>query len=579
MVSRGERRLLRESRAARAHVKLIVALGALSALLIVAQAALLAYVIDRAALGHVTVAALTPQLLALAGVLVARAATDGGFELSARLGASGAMSELRGRLADHALRAGGAGEPAGQGGAELAAAAVQGVDALQAYFAGYLPQLVLAALVPLAVLAWAASADPLAAGILALTIPVLITFMILIGAGARAQARRRWQALSLLGGHFLDVVRGLATLRAHRRERAQEKIIADVGERYRRETMATLRIAFLSALVLELCAMIGTAMAAAAIGVQLAGGYLDLTAGLTVLLLAPELYAPLRQVGQQFHAAADGTAAAERIYAALDRPAPLARARAGSRAAPARARRVPDPAREAIRLSGVRYEYPKRAGRALDGIDLELAPGQITALVGPSGAGKSTIARLIMRLADPLAGRVTCGGVDLRELDPERWREQIAWVPQRPQLFSGTVADNIRLGAPDAGVQLLRRAARMAGAQELIERLPDGLQTRVGASGRRLSAGQRQRIALARAIVASPRLLVLDEPAAHLDEASVRGIGSRLAKLSRGRTTLLIVHHPALAEHAAQVLRVAGGRLAGAGGSARRPPRAVAVPA
>ncbi len=197
---------------------------------------------------------------------------------------------------------------------------MQGVDALESYFAGYLPQLVLAALVPLAVLGWTAAVDPISAGILALTVPILIVFMILIGKGASSQTRRRWQALSLLSAHFLDVVRGLPTLRAYRREHAQAQILADVGERYRTETMATLRVAFLSALVLELCAMIGTALVAATIGVQLVDGDLGLTAGLTVLLLAPELYGPLRNVGQQFHASADGSAAAERIFAVLDRP-------------------------------------------------------------------------------------------------------------------------------------------------------------------------------------------------------------------------------------------------------------------
>ena len=226
-----------------------------------------------------------------------------------------------------------------------------------------------------------------------------------------------------------------------------------------------------------------------------------------MLLLAPELYGPLRQVGQQFHASADGTAAAERIFAVLDRPAAIlhsslapavsARAR-GARPSPPDA----DPALEAIRLHGVGYEYPDRPGSALDGVDLELAPGEITALVGPSGAGKSTIARLLMRLADPTRGRVTCGGVDLRDLDLERWREQIAWVPQRPQLFAGTVAENIRLGAPHAdAARASSRRPSAAGAVEFIRRLPQGLDTPIGEGARRLSAGQRQRIALARAFL------------------------------------------------------------------------------
>ncbi|HTW42009.1 MAG TPA: ABC transporter transmembrane domain-containing protein, partial [Solirubrobacteraceae bacterium] len=281
----------------------------LSAALIVAQAGLLAYVIDRAAEHHATLTSLKPALIALSAVLLARALVNGGFELSGRFGAVRIMSELRARLVRRLLLESPERPPEDSRTGELASTAVQGVDALEEYFARYLPQLVLAAVVPIAVIGWVITLDPISAGILALTVPLLITFMVLIGKGARAQAQRRWRALALLGAHFLDVVQGLATLRAYRREDAQEQTLADVGERYRYETMATLKTAFLSAFVLELCAMIGTALVAAAIGVQLVSGTLGLQAGLTVLLLAPEMYGPLRQVGQQFHASSEATAA------------------------------------------------------------------------------------------------------------------------------------------------------------------------------------------------------------------------------------------------------------------------------
>jgi thiol reductant ABC exporter CydD subunit len=597
-----QRRLLRETRATRPYLILACLLGVAAAALIVAQAALLAYVIDRAAMHGASVSSLQPQLIALAAVLVARAGVSGGFELSGRLGATRVMSELRGRLARQLLRVCPDGRPAELRTGDLAAAAVQGVDALESWFAGYLPQLVLAAVVPPAVLVWVLAIDPLPGAILALTVPILIVFMVLIGRGARAQTRRRQQALALLSAHFLDVVRGLPTLIAHRREHAQAATLAQVGERYRRETIATLRVAFMSALVLELCAMIGTALVAATIGVQLVNGVLSLQVGLTVLLLAPELYGPLRGVGQQFHAGSEGIAAAERIFEVLDRPPALrAPARAGAVAAPDPApvadptlaapaldpvtvasdsvprphnqplpdlAHTPNPAQEPIRLEGVAYEYPHRPGPALDELDLELAPGEITALVGPSGAGKSTVARLLLRLADPTSGTVRCGGVDLCELDLARWREQVAWVPQRAQLFTGTVADNIRLGAPHASDAQVARAAELAGASVLIETLPGGMDTLLGEAGRRLSAGQARRIALARAFLREDaRLLVLDEPTAHLDERSARDMANVLSRLARGRTTLLIVHHPALAARAHRVLHIAAGRIVPADGS------------
>ncbi len=513
--------------------------------------------IDRAAMDRATLASLRAQLIALAAVLCLRALAGGAFELSGRWGAVRVMSELRGRLAQRLLLASPERRPEAGRTGELASTAVQGVDALEAYFAGYLPQLVLAAVVPLAVIAWAIALDPITAGILALTVPLLVAFMVLIGRGAGAQARGRWQALALLGAHFLDVVQGLATLRAYGREHAQERTLAEVGERYRAETMATLRIAFLSALVLELCAMIGTALVAATIGVQLVDGALGLQAGLTVLLLAPELYAPLRLVGQQFHASTDASNASELIFDALDAPAAIARA-SGAGGAPVS---TPDPALAPVRFEGVAYEYPQRHGRVLSDIDLELEPGLITALVGPSGAGKSTVATLLMRLADPTEGRITCAGVDVRALDPEDWRAQIAWVPQRPTLFSGTVAENIALYAPGASRARIEEAARAVGADELIGGLPQGLDTPVGVGGRRLSAGQAQRLALARAFLADRPLLVLDEPTAHLDEDSARALAGAIERLARGRTTLLIVHHPVLSEIADRVHAIRDGRV------------------
>ncbi len=578
-----DRRLLRESRAARAQLWSTGALGVAMAVTVVAQAALLAHVIAGAAVHHTALARLSGSLLALAAVVVARGLLAGAFETSGRFGATRVMSELRGRLAEQLLVRSPTSRVDDRTG-ELVAAAVQGVDALDAYFAGYLPQLVLGVAVPVAILAWVVPVDAVAAAILALTIPVLIVFMILVGKGAQARARSRWRALALLSGHFLDVVRGLTTLRAFRREAAQAQTIERVSERYRVETMSTLRVAFLSALVLELCAMIGTALVAVTIGLQLDGGHLSLQAGLTVLLLAPELYGPLRAVGQQFHASTDGIAAAERIFAVLDAPPALSggslaalpttasRATASSASTlpttassttvPAMHRdgRMPDPAVEPLRFEAVAFAYPDRPERVLRGLDLELAPGRTTALVGPSGAGKSTVAALALRLVDPTAGCVSCDGCDLRELAPDAWRAQVAWVPQRARLFSGTIADNIALAVPDAPRRRILMAAHAAGLEELLGQLADGLDTRIGEGGRGLSAGQTQRVGLARAFLRDAPLVVLDEPTAHLDADSVTAVGAAIVRLSEGRTTLLIAHDARLAAGADHTVTLHDGR-------------------
>jgi ATP-binding cassette subfamily C protein CydCD len=293
---------------------------------------------------------------------------------------------------------------------------------------------------------------------------------------------------------------------------------------------------------------------AVTVGVQLAAGSLGLQAGLTVLILAPELYAPLRELGAQYHAGADGLAAAERILEVLDTPAAV-ELREPLRAAP-------DPAVAAVRLAGVRFGYDGRGAPVLDGATLTVEPGRTTALVGPSGAGKTTLAMLVARLADPDEGVVACGGVDLRHVDPRAWRARVAWVPQRCTLFAGTVEDNVRLARPDASAREVALALGAAGADDLVAALPDAMRTRVGDGGRPLSAGQTRRIALARAFLDNAPLVVLDEPTAHLDPESAAAIEDAIARLARGRTVLLITHRAELAARCDRVVELRDGRIA-----------------
>jgi ATP-binding cassette subfamily C protein CydD len=542
-------RLIRRARAARLILVADSAMGLVAALLILLQATLIGAVVARAFQGA-TVRSVAPELAALVAVFVARGALAWSFEIAGRRAASQILSKLRIELVEHRLSS----DPASLDGAdtgEVAAAAVHGVDDLAAYFGRYLPQLVLAALVPVAVLVYVAAVDIRSAAIMLATLPLVPLFMWLIGRYAAERTRERWDALRLLSSHFLDVVRGLPTLRAFNRAHAQTKTIEEVSESYRAATIGTLRIAFLSGSVLELAATLGVALVAVTVGVRLVAGGMDLRTGLTVLILAPELYVPLRQLGAQFHTSSDGLAVADRILDLLDTPAPALRRRT---------RIARSPATDAVRFEAVSFSYPGRSRLVLDEVDLELLPGETTALVGESGAGKSTIVQLLLGFADPTAGRMTVGTDDLSDCDPRLWRQQVAWVAQRPTIFRGTVADNIRLGDMSACESRVRAAAALAGADAFIRALPNGYATNVGDGARLLSAGERRRIALARAFLRDAPLLILDEPTADLDDASAELVASALAQIGLRRTVLLVAHRPEIAARGDHVVVLRDGR-------------------
>jgi thiol reductant ABC exporter CydD subunit len=542
-------RLLRRARAARVMLATDAALGVAAALLVLTQAVLIAQVAARA-FGGASLADLAVPLVLLIAVAAGRAAAAWGFEVVGRRAATDVLSRLRLELVGRRLHD----NPAALDGAESAAvatAAVAGVDSLEATFARYVPQVVLALVVPVAVIAFVASIDLVSAGLMLLTLPLVPVFMWLVGRYTERRARERWQALSHLATHFLDVVHGLPTLRAFNRGEAQAGRIAEVSDRYRRATMGTLRVAFLSGAVLELAATLGIALIAVTIGVRLVSGGIGLEPALTVLVLAPELYLPLRNLAAQFHASADGLAVSARLFALVEGPPA---ARSGFLA-------PPSPRAAPVRLEEVSFAYPGRTGDVLDSVELELRPGETIALVGPSGGGKSTVASLLLRLAEPARGRVTVGDVDLALCDASAWRSQLAWVPQHPTLFRGTLAENIRFGAPLADDARVRAAAELVGADAFIRALPDGYETVVGDGGRPLSAGERRRVALARAFLRDAPLVILDEPTADLDPASAELVGEAVGRLRVGRTMLLIVHRPQLASLADRVVRLEGGRI------------------
>ena len=542
-------RLLRRARSVRLLLAADAALGVLAALLVLAQAVLLARVAARAVDGA-SLDDVRGPLALLVVVVVARAGAAWGFEVAGRRAATTVLSELRLGLVDRRLRD----RPAALDGvqsAEVATVAVGGLDALETAFARYLPQVVLAAVVPVAVLALVAVLDPVSAGVMLLTLPLVPVFMWLVGRSTERRAHERRRALARLATHFLDVVRGLPTLRAFGRGEAQVARIEQVADEYRRTTMGTLRIAFLSGTVLELAATLGIALVAVTVGVRLVEGGVGFEAGLTVLVLAPELYLTLRSLAAQYHASADGLAVAAHLLDLLeDGPAVVA-----GDAAP------PSPIDVTVRLEDVSFAYPARDGPVLDAVDLELAPGETVALVGPSGSGKTTIAALLLRLAEPTGGRLVAGTVDLAACDAAAWRGQVAWVPQHPTLFRGTVAENIRLGRPEADDAEVHRAAALARADAFVRELPEGYDTVVGDGGRPLSAGQRQRLALARAFLRDAPLVILDEPTANLDPESAELVGEAVDRLRAGRSVLLIAHRPELARRADRVVRLDRGRV------------------
>ncbi|HEY2191273.1 MAG TPA: thiol reductant ABC exporter subunit CydD [Actinomycetospora sp.] len=538
-------RLLRHVRPARTFVVLTAAAGVAAAGLVVAQADLLSRTVARAfadgqGLGTDGLRLLTPLLLVLAAIVAGRALLTWATEAAAVRTSARVRAQLRADLVDHVLMLGPR-DPRLPSTAELGTLATRGVDALDGYLRRYLPTLLLATTVPVLVGIRLLTADWVAAVIVAATVPLIPLFMVLVGLHTRDDTSRRWRALAVLGHHFLDLVAGLDVLVAFGRAGRQSQRLRAVADEYRRTTMRTLRVAFLSALVLEVLATLSVALVAVSVGLRLLEGHLDLATGLLAIMLAPEIYLPLRAVGARFHDSMEGLTAAGEVFAVLE----TAPASGGADRRPA-----PDPSRVALRVEGVTVDG--RSGPVLDRLRMRVEPGETVGIRGPSGAGKSTLLDLLLGLRRPDRGRITVGGVDLADLDAASWWERVAWVPQRPVLVAGTVADNVRLARPGATDDDVAAAARAA-------RLDVGLDVKVSERGTGLSTGQQRRVALARALLADRPLLLLDEPTEGVDAETEAAIVAALPGALAGRSALVVSHRDTVLAACDRVVAVAGG--------------------
>lgn len=544
-------RLMRYASATRGFIGASIVAGILTTALIIVQAFAITGIVvpvftEGQALEDVRAALYVLTVVVLVRIALAYISERLAFKSSAA-----AKSQLRLGVLEHVMRLG----PvwlSRQNSAELTQLTTRGVDGLDAYFSRYLPQLVLAVMVPLCVGLVILTQDLLAAVIVLVTVPLIPVFMILIGLYTQGRVDKQWSTLSRLSGHFVDVVAGMSTLKAFGRAGAQAKTVREIGDRYQSTTMGVLRVSFLSALVLEVLAMLSVALVAVSIGLRLVDGTMTLQAGLLVLILVPEVYLPLRMVGTHFHAAAEGLGAARQMIEILEEDPPASGPRTD----------VPDLATATISFSDVGVGYVGREDSAVEGLSFAIAPGSVTALVGPSGCGKSTALAALERFIDVDAGSVWVESngsqVELREYDIDAWRRAVAWVGQDPTMVSGSLADNVRLANSSASDSDVLCALEVVGLTHLVAELPDGIATVLGEGGRALSAGQARRVALARAFCQQAGLVLLDEPTAALDVESEALVIAAVAELAKTRTVLVVAHRPALVELADHVVDLAG---------------------
>ncbi|HWQ05407.1 MAG TPA: thiol reductant ABC exporter subunit CydD [Longilinea sp.] len=551
-------RLLRQARVAQAAILLTLLFGLAGGLLIILQAGNLGALIARVFLGGQDLQQVSGLLKWLLVIFFLRAGVTLGSEVAANAVAVQVKAGLRELLLEKFIRLGPAFQTRHESG-DLTAAALQGVENLDAYFSQFLPQIILAAFIPLSILAAVFPRDLLSGVVLLVTAPLIPIFMVLIGKLAEVLTKRQFTALRRMSVFFLDTMQGLTTLKALGQSRNRTEKINTVSEHYRRATMSVLQTTFLSALVLELVGTLSTAVVAVEIGLRLLHGQLGFEQALFILIVAPEFYLPLRMLGQRFHAGMSGVAAARNIFEILDTPETAARSQSRS------VLRMPADENawidRPICFEGVSFQFPGREEAVLKDVSFCIQPGEMIAVVGRSGAGKSTLAHLLLGFIQPTSGKIRAGYQRMQDIPIEAWRHQIAWVSQQPVLFSGSLLDNMRIANQGTELSEITRAAKEAEFLEVVDSLPLGWDTPIGEGGMRLSGGQAQRLALARAFLRDAPFLVLDEPTAHLDPRQEVLLTEATRRLCTGRTVFVIAHRLQTVREADNILVLEDGRL------------------
>ncbi len=546
-----DKRLLKITANIKVSAVLTIFFGLLTGIFTIGQAYYLSYTINKVFLEHSLLSSVFYLIIIILTISILKAVSNWNQNFFANRVAGYAKNILRKNILNHLFSLGPNYTKSERTG-EISNTITNGVEKLDAYFSQFLPQLFLSALIPIIILFFIFPIDFLTGIVFIVTAPLIPIFMILIGSIAESLNKKQWKLLSRMSAYFLDVIQGLTTLKIFGRSKDQIDKISKISNAYRTSTMKVLRVAFLSALVLELLSTISIAIVAVEIGLRLMNGNLEFQPALFILILAPEFYLPIRQLGTRYHAGMEGMAAAKSIFRILETPLPENKIMETG---------ALNFLKDTIKFSDVYYSYNNGERKALQGLSFSIEPGKVTALIGESGSGKTTVINLLLRFFEQEHGKITINNKNINKIDIDKWREQIAWVSQNPYLFHKTIRENILLAKPDANEDDLIQAAQSANIYDFIKSLPQGFETLVGERGTLISGGEAQRIALARAFLKNAPLLIMDEPTANLDPQTEAEMISSLKELIVGRTVLIIAHRLNTIKEADKIIVFSNGKI------------------